>query len=55
MSLLNFDKSLIACKDKCQPNEKVCAGCGRNEEQRLNWYQYSKEEKKKIIKLVNPE
>jgi len=53
MPIVNFDRSLIGCKDKCTPNEKVCLGCGRTVTQRLEWPEYTDNEKRRIIELIN--
>jgi len=53
MTLTN-NKSLIACVNKCQPNEKICGGCGRTEKERLEWNSYSDERKREIIKRLKP-
>ena len=40
------------CVNKCQPNDKICSGCGRNEAERRDWNSYSDEKKLLIIERI---
>ncbi len=53
MSLLKpRDDELNPCRNLCQPNEPICAGCKRNDEHRLNWGLYSNDKKRETMRKI---
>jgi len=46
------DLSVDPCVNKCQPNEKICGGCIRNEYERANWRKFTPEHRDFRNKLI---
>ena len=56
MSILKQrDDELNPCQNLCQPNLRVCTGCGRNEHQRTYWASYSDDFKRATMRKIRNE
>lgn len=54
-TIKTIDRELNPCVNRCQPNELICKGCGRNEEQRREWARYYDDFKRDTMRKIRNE